>query len=194
MEDFRAALALDSDFMQARTNLGEALVRSGDVAGGGAEFDAVLRKDPDTCGPSRASRCRWRRRRRGRRRGLSPEGCRSRAGRPALPRQGRQDPRRQGAPRRCNPAPAALAGARPRLSPRIRLSRQHLSRPKRLRSAPSRSTGTPPTMRPRTRMRRLRTGAFSRSCIAGTTLWRAIAGRPLSRRLKAATGSNSAAA
>jgi tetratricopeptide (TPR) repeat protein len=46
VEDFRAAVALDPGFLQARSNLGQALVKSGDVKRGGAEFDAVLRREP----------------------------------------------------------------------------------------------------------------------------------------------------
>lgn len=47
IEEFKAAIALDPGFLQARSNLGGALVRAGDLAGAKAEFDETLRRDPD---------------------------------------------------------------------------------------------------------------------------------------------------
>ncbi|MDP3899423.1 MAG: tetratricopeptide repeat protein, partial [Mesorhizobium sp.] len=46
IEEFRAAIALDPDFLPARNNLGGALLRSGDVAGARAEYEEVRRRDP----------------------------------------------------------------------------------------------------------------------------------------------------
>lgn len=47
IEEFKAAITLDPGFLQARSNLGGALVRTGDLAGAKAEFDETLRRDPD---------------------------------------------------------------------------------------------------------------------------------------------------
>lgn len=46
MAEFRAAIALDRDFLPARNNLGHALLRTGDVANARAEFEAVRARDP----------------------------------------------------------------------------------------------------------------------------------------------------
>lgn len=45
VQEFRAALALDPGFTQARANLGSALLRQGDLAGAETEFKALLARD-----------------------------------------------------------------------------------------------------------------------------------------------------
>lgn len=45
IEEFRAAIALDPDFLPARNNLGGALLQSGDMAGARAEYEEVRRRD-----------------------------------------------------------------------------------------------------------------------------------------------------
>lgn len=48
IEEFRAALALDADFMPSIANLGNALLRSGDAAAARAEFERLRRLDPNS--------------------------------------------------------------------------------------------------------------------------------------------------
>lgn len=46
LAEYRAALALDPEFLPARTNLGNALQKSGDLAGAKVEYAEVKRRDP----------------------------------------------------------------------------------------------------------------------------------------------------